>query len=44
MITHQKRTMEIADILYGVSMQASGVSRIVSQKLDEAERLARTGT
>ncbi|MDD3719211.1 MAG: chromosome segregation protein SMC [Actinomycetota bacterium] len=43
-ITHQKRTMEIADILYGVSMQASGVSRIVSQKLDEAERLARTGT
>jgi chromosome segregation protein len=43
-ITHQKRTMEIADILYGVSMQASGISRIVSQKLDEAERLARTGT
>ena len=43
-ITHQKRTMEIADILYGVSMQASGVSRIVSQKLDEAERLAHTGT
>jgi len=43
-ITHQKRTMEIADILYGVSMQASGISRVVSQKLDEAERLARTGT
>ena len=43
-ITHQKRTMEIADILYGVSMQASGVSRIISQKLEEAERLARTGT
>jgi chromosome segregation protein len=43
-ITHQKRTMEIADILYGVSMQASGISRIVSQRLDEAERLARTGT
>ncbi len=43
-ITHQKRTMEIADILYGVSMQASGISRIVSQKLEEAERLARTGT
>jgi len=43
-ITHQKRTMEIADILYGVSMQASGISRIVSQKLDEAERLASTGT
>ena len=43
-ITHQKRTMEIADVLYGVSMQATGVSRIVSQKLEEAERLARTGT
>ena len=42
-ITHQKRTMEIADVLYGVSMQATGVSRVVSQKLDEAERLARTG-
>ena len=42
-ITHQKRTMEIADVLYGVSMQASGVSRVVSQRLDEAERLARTG-
>ncbi|MDY6795943.1 MAG: chromosome segregation protein SMC [Actinomycetota bacterium] len=43
-ITHQKRTMEIADVLYGVSMQASGVSRIISQRLDEAEQLARTGT
>ncbi|OFW55712.1 MAG: chromosome segregation protein SMC [Candidatus Solincola sediminis] len=43
-ITHQKRTMEIADVLYGVSMQASGISKVVSQRLDEAERLARTGT
>ncbi len=43
-ITHQKRTMEIADILYGVSMQATGVSRVVSQRLDDAERLPRTGT
>jgi chromosome segregation protein len=43
-ITHQKRTMEIADILYGVSMQASGISRVVSQKLDGGERLAHTGT
>ncbi len=39
-ITHQKRTMEIADILYGVSMQASGVSRVVSQKLEEARPIA----
>jgi chromosome segregation protein len=39
-ITHQKRTMEIADILYGVSMQASGVSRVVSQRLEEAQAYA----
>ncbi len=43
-ITHQKRTMEIADVLYGVSMQATGVSRVVSQRLDDAEHLARAGT
>ena len=34
-ITHQKRTMEIADTLYGVSMQANGVSKVVSQRLRE---------
>ncbi len=33
-ITHQRRTMESADVLYGVSMQADGVSHVVSQKLD----------
>lgn len=33
-ISHQRRTMEKADVLYGVSMQADGVSRVVSQKLD----------
>lgn len=32
-ITHQRRTMEQADVLYGVSMQADGVSRVVSQRL-----------
>ncbi len=31
-ITHQKRTMEIADVLYGVSMQAGGISRVISQR------------
>ncbi|HEX21522.1 MAG TPA: hypothetical protein ENH19_02575 [Actinobacteria bacterium] len=36
-ITHQRRTMEIADSLYGVSMQADGVSKLVSQKLDEGD-------
>ena len=35
-ITHQRRTMEQADVLYGVSMQADGVSRVVSQRLDRA--------
>ena len=33
-VSHQRRTMEEADVLYGVSMQADGVSRVVSQKLD----------
>jgi len=33
-VTHQRRTMEMADVLYGVSMQADGVSKIVSQKLE----------
>jgi chromosome segregation protein len=33
LITHQKRSMEIADILYGVTMQDDGVSRVVSQKV-----------
>jgi len=35
-ISHQRRTMEQADVLYGVSMQADGVSHVVSQRLDEA--------
>jgi chromosome segregation protein len=33
-ITHQKRTMEVADALYGVSMRGDGVSTVISQKLD----------
>lgn len=33
-VSHQRRTMEEADVLYGVSMQADGVSRVVSQKID----------
>ncbi len=36
-VTHQRRTMEMADVLYGVSMQADGVSKVVSQKLDRAQ-------
>jgi len=33
-ITHQKRTMEIADALYGVTMQGDGISQVISQKLE----------
>ncbi len=34
-VTHQKRTMDAADCLYGVSMGGDGVSRVVSRKLEE---------
>ncbi|OOC56894.1 MULTISPECIES: chromosome segregation protein SMC [Nocardiopsis] len=33
-ITHQKRTMEAADALYGVTMQGDGISQVISQKLE----------
>ncbi|MER3396357.1 MAG: chromosome segregation protein SMC [Acidimicrobiia bacterium] len=35
-VTHQKRTVEIADCLYGVSMQSEGVSKVVSYKVSES--------
>lgn len=34
-ITHQKRTMEIADALYGVTMRGDGVTEVISQRLRE---------
>ena len=34
-MTHQKRTMDAADTLYGVSMGGDGVSRVVSRKLGQ---------
>lgn len=36
MITHQRRTMETADVLFGVSMGPDGVTKVVSQKLENA--------
>jgi chromosome segregation protein len=39
-ITHQKRTMEIADALYGVSMRGDGVSTVISSRLRETASVA----
>jgi chromosome segregation protein len=39
-ITHNKRTMEAADVLYGVTQLESGVSTIVSVRFEEAVRQA----
>ncbi len=39
-ITHQRRTMEMADVLYGVSMQADGVTKMVSERLERAAKNA----
>jgi chromosome segregation protein len=39
-VTHQKRTMEAADVLYGVTMGADGVSQIVSRRLPRDDAVA----
>jgi chromosome segregation protein len=40
-ITHQKRTMQICDILYGVTMQEQGVSKRVAVKFDQVDAQGR---
>ena len=37
LITHQKRTMEIADALYGVTMRGDGITQVISQRLRDGE-------
>ncbi|HEY8467149.1 MAG TPA: AAA family ATPase [Solirubrobacterales bacterium] len=39
-VTHQKRTMDAADVLYGVSMGKGGITKVVSRKMPRAEQPA----
>ena len=39
-VTHNKRTMAASDMLYGVTQEIKGVSKLVSVQLDEAARIA----
>ena len=36
-ITHQKRTMDVADVLYGVSMAGDGISRVLSRRVPRSD-------
>ena len=41
LITHRRGTMDEADMLYGVTMQEKGVSRIIKVDIEEAEKTLR---
>ena len=43
-VTHQKRTMDAADCLYGVSMGGDGVSKVVSRRLPQSQRVTEQET
>ena len=43
-VTHQKRTMELADVLYGMSMSKDGTTRVVAQRLEQREMPPDGGT
>ena len=40
-VTHQKRTMEAGDCLFGVTMQSGGSSKVVAERVDRPSSLAR---
>lgn len=42
-ITHQKPTMDVANVLYGVTMRGDGVTRVISQRMSPASATPSTG-